>query len=103
MKMNQKNTDPVMNGKLLHVCEVCGRTEILTPQEAFDMGWDYPPTMGSFGIISPRTCPDCMMMDTVWASITLKGIKPDDLSDHQKQTIMRIVREPQSILVDKEE
>lgn len=85
------------------ICEVCGRIEILTPQEAFDSGWDYPPFMGSFGVVSPRTCPDCMMMDTVWAAITLNGVKPDDLSDSQKQTIMRIIREPESILVDEEE
>ena len=46
--------------------------------------------MGSFGIVSPRTCPDCMMMDTAWAAITLKGVKPDNLSDRQKQAIMLV-------------
>ena len=102
-KMNQEIIDVFKNRRMLHICEVCGRTEILTPQEAYDMGWDYPPFMGSFGVVSPRTCPDCMMMDTAWAAITLKGVKPDDLSDRQKQAIMRIVREPESILVDEEE
>ena len=101
--MNQEIIDVFKNRRMLHICEVCGRTEILTPQEAYDMGWDYPPFMGSFGVVSPRTCPDCMMMDTAWAAITLKGVKPDDLSDRQKQAIMRIVREPESILVDEEE
>ena len=43
-----------------------------------------------------------MMMDTTWAAITLKGVKPDELSDRQKQTIMRIIREPESILVEEE-
>lgn len=102
-EMNQKIIDVFKNRRMLHICEVCGRTEILTPQEAFDSGWDYPPFMGSFGVVSPRTCPDCMMMDTAWAAITLKGVKPDNLSDRQKQAIMRIVREPESILVDEEE
>ena len=101
--MNQEIIDVFKNRRMLHICEVCGRTEILTPQEAYDMGWDYPPFMGSFGVVSPRTCPDCMMMDTAWAAITLNGVKPDDLSDRQKQAIMRIVREPESILVDEEE
>lgn len=100
--MNQETIDAFMNRRMLHICEVCGRTEVLTPQEAYDAGWDYPPFMGSFGIVSPRTCPDCMMMDTTWAAITLKGVKPDELSDRQKQTIMRIIREPESILVDEE-
>lgn len=40
-----------MDGKLIHICEVCGKTEILTPEEAFNEGWDYPPRMGSFGIV----------------------------------------------------
>lgn len=102
-EMNQEIIDVFKNRRMLHICEVCGRIEILTPQEAFDSGWDYPPFMGSFGVVSPRTCPDCMMMDTAWAAITLKGIKPDELSDCQKQTIMRIIREPESILVDEEE
>ena len=100
--MNQEIIDVFKNRRMLHICEVCGKTEILTPQEAYDMGWDYPPFMGSFGVVSPRTCPNCMMMDTTWAAITLKGVKPDELSDRQKQTIMRIIREPESILVDEE-
>lgn len=37
-----------MAKKLIHICEVCGKTEILTPEEAFNDGWDYPPRMGGF-------------------------------------------------------
>ena len=96
-------TAPEFKGRLRHVCEVCGRTEILTPQEAFDEGWDYPPRMGSFGIVSPRTCPDCSMMDTAWAALTLEGKSPDELTERQKQTILRIVSEPESIVVREEE
>lgn len=36
-----------------HICEVCGVEEILTPAEAFDLGWDYPPRMGQFGVVGP--------------------------------------------------
>lgn len=81
------------------ICEVCGKTEILTPQEAFDLGWDYPPMMGRFGVLSPRTCPNCNMMDTVWAEVTLMGKKPEDLTKKQQKTILRIIAEPDSILV----
>ena len=83
-------TAPEFKGRLRHVCEVCGRTEILTPQDAF-------------GIVSPRTCPDCSMMDTAWAAITLEGRSPNELTERQKQTILRIVSEPESILVREEE
>ena len=38
-----------MDKKLIHICEVCGKTEILTPEEAFNEGWDYLPRMGGFG------------------------------------------------------
>ena len=55
--MNQTRKEKPLDGLLLHICEVCGRTEVLTPQEAFDKGWDYPPMMGSFGDVSPRTYP----------------------------------------------
>ena len=55
--MNQTRKEKPLDGLLLHICEVCGRTEVLTPQEAFDKGWDYPPMMGSFGVVSPRTYP----------------------------------------------
>ena len=64
--MNQRHREKPFDGALLHICEVCGRTEVLTPQEAFDEGWDYPPMMGSFGVVSPRTCPNCLMVDTAW-------------------------------------
>lgn len=88
--------------KDMHICEVCGRKEILTPQEAFDQGWDYPPMMGHFGVLSPRTCPNCNMMDTVWAAITMLGKRAEDLTDEQQQVIVRIVSEPDSILVHDE-
>ena len=86
----------------MHICEVCGRKEILTPQEAFDQGWDYPPMMVNFGVLSPRTCPNCNMMDTVWAAITMLGKRAEDLTDEQQQVMVRIVSEPDSILVHDE-
>ncbi|MCR4708201.1 MAG: hypothetical protein K5746_09695 [Clostridiales bacterium] len=89
--------------KYRHICEVCGRTEVLTPEEAFEAGWDYPPRMGAFGILSPRTCPHCSMMDTVWAALVLRQEDPDALTDDQKMTLLRIVNEPGSIMPDGED
>ena len=88
--------------KYKHICEVCGRTELLTPQEAYQAGWDYPPGMGSFGIVSARTCPNCSIFDTVWAALTLHHKKADELTEKQKETLVRIITEPYSILPEKE-
>lgn len=41
-----------MMRKFEHICEVCGITKVMTPQEAFEEGWDYPPLMGSFGVVN---------------------------------------------------
>ena len=86
--------------KLRHVCEVCGKEEVLTPEEAFEKGWDYPPKMGMFGVLSPRTCGDCAMVDTIRWKLMYQNVKPEDLSDKDKLTLSRILSEPASILVD---
>ncbi len=85
--------------RLRHICEVCGRDEILDSDEAFDAGWDYPPRMGVFGVAGPRTCPDCPLAKTVWAAIALDGITPDQLSQRHRAALDRIAGEPESILV----
>ncbi|OCB56284.1 hypothetical protein A5722_14935 [Mycobacterium vulneris] len=86
--------------RLRHLCEVCGRDEILTPAEAFDAGWDYPPRMGQFGVISPRTCGSCPMSETVWAALMLHGRSQEDLTEKQLDVVARILAEPMSIEVD---
>lgn len=86
--------------KLRHLCEVCGRDEILTPAEAFDAGWDYPPRMGQFGVVSPRTCPTCPMTATVWAALTLEQRSREDLTEEQLDVVARILSEPMSITVE---
>ena len=87
-----------MDKKLIHICEVCGQTEILTPEEAINEGWDYPPRMGGFGIVGPRTCGDCPINLTVrWALVSEKK-RVSELSQQQKETIKRIQGEPASII-----
>ena len=85
--------------KLRHICEGCGREETLTPAEAFDAGWDYPPRMGLFGTLGPRTCPNCPLMSTVWAAVALSGYTVDMLTESQLVVLNRIAGEPESILV----
>lgn len=82
---------------LRHICEVCGTEEILTAEAAYHAGWDYPPRMGAFGVIGPRTCAHCAVNQTVWWAITVEGYTTDMLTPQQKATIARILAEPTSI------
>lgn len=72
-----------------YVCEVCDRTEQLTEEAAFDAGWDYPPFIGAWGVVSPRTCPDCTMTMTAWWALT-QGV---ELTDRHQATVARIQAE----------
>lgn len=56
-----------------HYCEVCGKKEFITDEEAFNSGWDYPPKMVFFGVLGPRTCGDCLMKDTLFWKIQTSG------------------------------
>ena len=87
-----------MAKKLIHICEVCGKTEILTPEEAFNEGWDYPPRMGGFGIVGPRTCGECPINLTVWWALVSEKKRVSELSQKQRETIKRIQGEPESIM-----
>jgi hypothetical protein len=79
--------------KFTHICEACGKEELLTPKESFDQGWDYPPNMGAWGIISPRTCGTCLVDTTVWWALVCEKKSPEDLSPGQLATIERILAE----------
>lgn len=83
--------------RLRHICEVCGTEEILTAEAAYHAGWDYPPRMGVFGVIGPRTCSNCAVNRTVWWAITVDGYTTDMLTPQQKAVIARILGEPASI------
>ncbi|WP_278745772.1 zinc-binding dehydrogenase [Ligilactobacillus agilis] len=39
---NQNKENKVKSQKFLHICEVCGKQDILTPEEGFQAGWDKP-------------------------------------------------------------
>ena len=75
-------------------CEVCDKKEILTELESIQQGWDYPPHIGVWGVVSPRTCGDCSMMDTAyWAIITAPDKENLRLSEKHLATCERIMKE----------
>lgn len=84
---------------LVHVCEVCGKSEILNSEDAFQAGWDYPPRMGAFGVVSPRTCGGCSINDTLWWALMVDKVSVDDLDVKQRETLKRILGEPETVLV----
>ena len=83
---------------LRHICENCGKEQILSSEEGYKQGWDYPPKMGAFKIVSPRTCGECDIQTTLWWEITCSKTSPDHLSERHRQTLKRILTEPESIM-----
>lgn len=83
---------------LRHRCEVCGKSEMLTPDDAFEAGWDYPPRMGAFRMVSPRTCGNCGIDRTLWWAVAVENKSIAELTESQLQTLEIIGGEPLSIL-----
>ena len=84
-----------------HYCEVCGKKVFCTAQEAFDSGWDYPPQLGTFGSLGPRTCGKCSITDTLWWKVQqqeLPIVIEKDLTAEELKTWRRIKKEPESLL-----
>jgi hypothetical protein len=71
------------------VCEVDGHTEHLTDRQAFDAGWDYPPFMGTWGIVSPRTCPNHGIEHTAWWALQTG----QELTEAQTEFCIRVSQE----------
>lgn len=84
-----------------HYCESCGTKIYCTAQEAFDAGWDYPPQIGLFGLLGPRTCGKCSIADTLWWEVQqqeLPIVIEKDLTAEELKTWRRIKKEPESLL-----
>lgn len=81
-----------------HVCEVCGTAALLTSDDAFAAGWDYPPSFGAWGIVSPRTCGTCPMTGTLWWALQqgeLDQADPMGWPEERRRTLARILGERQ--------
>lgn len=84
-----------------HICEVCGKKVFCTAQEAFDDGWDYPPQIGRFGVLGPRTCGKCSLTDTLFWKIHQQNIPlvmESNLTEDELAAWLRIKGEPESLL-----
>lgn len=91
---NEEQSDMILR----HICENCGKEEILSSEVGYKQGWDYPPKMDAFKIISPRTCGDCGIKTTLWWEIAFYKTPPEQLSEKHQETLKRILTEPESIM-----
>ena len=85
--------------KYIHICEVCGRSEILTAEEGYEQGWDYPPMICDFNALLPRKCGNCSITETAWWALYVENTPLRKLSMKHRITILRIAEEPESITV----
>lgn len=106
-RRKQKELIQSMNERpFWHYCEVCGKKEFITAQEAFDNGWDYPPDIGYFGLLGPRTCGNCQLTDTLYwkvhtgKKIPLPIVVEGELTPKELVTWRRIKAEPESLLIE---
>lgn len=88
-----------------HYCEVCGKKEFITAKAAFDNGWDYPPNIGVFGLLGPRTCGKCQLKDTLYFKVhydkerfPIPLVLNSILTPEELVTWNRIKAEPDSLL-----
>lgn len=92
-----KLIEELENGRpFWHCCEVCGKKEFLRAEDAFEAGWDYPPKMGKWGILSMRTCGECRMTDTIYWKFVTGAMT--ELTDRDRETIERIYNETFSLI-----
>lgn len=98
--LESMNTRP-----FFHYCEVCLKTAWLTAEAAFEDGWDYPPKGGRFGLLGPRICGNCRMVDTLYWKVSqqpLPIVVEGELTPAQLVTWRRIKGEPESLLEPEE-
>lgn len=101
-----------MPDRYWHICNGCGKREILSSKEAFDQGWDFPGPDGlykgmpnyGFGTLAPRTCGNCCItMDKLYWGIISKKEPNEEVFMEKKEMIERIQNEPWSLLVSNDD
>ena len=89
-----------------HYCEVCGEKVFCTAEEAFEAGWDYPPQMGTFGLLGPRTCGKCNLNDTLFWKVQQQNLPivfENELTEQERKPWQCIKKEPESLIEEEKE
>lgn len=82
--MSSDSTDDLPTDPFVHWCESCGREESLDSRDAYNASWDFPPHMGTWGVVSPRTCPNCPIQTTVWWTLAVEKRSIDEVTPQQR-------------------
>ena len=78
----------------VYVCETCGREDRCTEEEAYQAGWDYPPFIGLWTVVSPRPCPNCVIDTTAyWFLLNRKADDSTPIPERHMATLKRILAE----------
>lgn len=90
-------------------CEVCGKGQVFDAAKGLGEalkaadaeGWDtaYSPLSSGclYGLVSPRTCPECSLTESTWFALE-GGRSPAELSDRQQRALARMLAEPFSLV-----
>lgn len=89
--MEEAHRHPNTTDEREYLCEVCGKKETLTEAVAYESGWDYPPFIGLWGVVSPRTCPNCTIEHTAYWHVLREGT--ENIPPNHMVTIKRIMAE----------
>ena len=90
-KMEEAHRHPNTVDEREYLCEVCGKKETLTEEAAYRAGWDYPPFIGLWAVVSPRTCPNCGIEQTAYWHVLREGT--ENIPANHMATIRRIMAE----------
>ena len=93
---HEKLVEATKHIRFWHYCDACGKKELLTADEAYNQGWDYPPGIYEFRLFTPRTCGDCQITGSLYWKIVVE--KKTQLTEDEKASFMRIMNEPESLM-----
>lgn len=95
---HEKLVEATKHIRFWHYCDACGKKELLTADEAYNQGWDYPPGIYKFRLFTPRTCGDCPITGSLYWKIVVEKKTLTELTENEKASFMRIMNEPESLM-----
>ena len=102
-KKHEKLVEATKHIRFWHYCDACGKKELLTADEAYNQGWDYPPGIYKFRLFTPRTCGDCSITGSLYWKIVVEKKSLTELTENEKASFMRIMNEPESLMPEEGE
>lgn len=99
---HEKLVEATKHIRFWHYCDACGKKELLTADEAYSQGWDYPPGIYKFRLFTPRTCGDCPITGSLYWKIVVEKKSLSELTEAEAASFTRIMNEPESLMPEEE-